>query len=143
MNQVMQGQPMTIFGDGLQTRAFSHVDDVAPVIARAPFVNASYQQVCNVGADRPYTVLDLAHEVAAAFGVDPQIRHLPARNEVTHAFSTHAKVRALFGDGPQIDLKTGIRRMAAWAKARGPMAPVNFKNIEIERNLPVSWRPQK
>src|SRR5580700_9736327 len=34
MNQIMQGQPMTIFGDGLQTRAFTHIDDVAPLIAR-------------------------------------------------------------------------------------------------------------
>ena len=41
MNQVLQGQPMTVFGDGLQTRAFSHVDDVAPLIARAPLVPAA------------------------------------------------------------------------------------------------------
>src|SRR5215472_3143837 len=38
MNQVMQGQPMTIFGDGTQTRAFSHIGDVAPIIATAPLV---------------------------------------------------------------------------------------------------------
>ena len=36
MNQVMSGKPMSVFGDGLQTRAFSHIRDVAPVIARAP-----------------------------------------------------------------------------------------------------------
>src|SRR6266496_2062196 len=35
MNQLLQGQPMTVFGDGLQTRAFSHVDDVAPIIAQS------------------------------------------------------------------------------------------------------------
>jgi UDP-glucose 4-epimerase len=64
MNQVMQGKPMTIFGGGLQTRAFSHVDDVAPVIARAPLVKEAYQNTFNVGADRHYSVLELAHEVA-------------------------------------------------------------------------------
>src|SRR5262245_7827355 len=51
MNQVMQAQPMSIFGDGAQTRAFSHIDDVAPVIARAPRVLAAYNQVFNIGAD--------------------------------------------------------------------------------------------
>jgi UDP-glucose 4-epimerase len=142
MNQVMQGQPMTVFGDGLQTRAFSHIDDVAPIIARAPFVSAAYQQVCNVGADQPYSVLELAREVASAFGVEAQVKHLAARSEVVHAFSTHDKVRGLFGDGAQITLKEGIQRMAVWAKARGPMAAVNFNNIEVSKNLPASWRPQ-
>jgi len=41
MNQVMSNQPMTVFGDGLQTRAFSHVNDVAPIIARAPLEAAA------------------------------------------------------------------------------------------------------
>src|SRR5262245_13637597 len=57
MNQLLQGQPMTVFGDGLQTRAFSHVDDVAPLIAKCPLVPAARNQVFNVGADTPYTVL--------------------------------------------------------------------------------------
>ena len=56
MNQIMQGQPMTIFGDGSQTRAFSYIDDVAPIIARSVDVPAAYNQVFNVGADQPYTV---------------------------------------------------------------------------------------
>jgi len=86
--------------------------------------------------------LELAQEVASAFGVEAQIKHLAARSEVVHAFSTHAKVRGLFGDGAQITLKEGIQRMAVWAKARGPMASVNFNNIEVNKNLPASWRPQ-
>ena len=49
MNQLMTGQPMTIFGDGTQTRAFSYIADVAPVIARAPDVPAAYNEVFNVG----------------------------------------------------------------------------------------------
>lgn len=142
MNQVMSGRPMTIFGDGLQTRAFSHVEDVAPVIARAPLVPAAYQEVFNVGADQPYTVLALAHEVARAFGVPPEIKHLPPRQEVVHAFSSHDKARAVFGPTPGIDLRTGIERMAAWAKARGPMRPVEFGNIEVPMNLPPSWTAQ-
>ncbi len=139
MNQVLQQQPMSVFGDGLQTRAFSHVDDVAPVIARGPLVREAFNQVFNIGADTPYTVLQLASEVATAYGVEPQIKHLAARNEVVHAFSDHGKVRRTFGLGQPIDLRTGIGRMAAWVKSQGPARPVTFSNIEVRKNLPPSW----
>ena len=139
MNQVMQGQPMTVFGDGTQTRAFSHVDDVAPIIARAPRVPAAGNQVFNIGADVPYSVNDLAAEVARAFGVEPRVTHLPARNEVLHAFSSHEKVARVFGQSPAVPLREGISRMAEWAKQRGAMAPVVFRNIEVRKNLPPSW----
>ncbi len=139
MNQVMSGQPMTVFGDGRQTRAFSHIDDVAPVIARAPLVTDAYQQIFNVGADRPYAVLELAEKVARAFGVAPRINHLPPRKEVEHAFSSHEKARRVFGAGTDITLDEGIARMSAWTRARGPMKPVEFSNIEVPINLPPSW----
>ena len=139
MNQVMQGRPMTVFGDGTQTRAFSHVDDVAPVIARAPRVPGAFNQVFNIGADRPYSVNDLAKEVARAFGVAPKVDHLPPRNEVLHAFSSHEKVARVFGKGRAVPLEEGLSRMVAWARQRGPMAPVVFRNIELRKNLPSSW----
>jgi len=140
MNQAMQGQPMTIFGDGLQTRAFSYIDDVAPVIARAPLLTEAYQQVFNIGADQPVTVLDLAQAVARALGVEPQLCHLPARHEVVHAFAAHDKVRRVFQPDRPVPLGEGLRRMAHWARQRGPLRPVDFKAIEVSVNLPPSWR---
>jgi UDP-glucose 4-epimerase len=140
MNQVLQGQPMTVFGDGTQTRAFSHVDDVAPIIARSPLVEAARNQVFNVGADTPYSVNTLAQEVAHALGAAPEILHLEARNEVLHAFSDHTKVNQIFQPPKPIDLRTGLERMAAWVRAQGPRTPVRFGNIEIEKNLPASWK---
>ena len=139
MNQVMQGKGMTIFGDGTQTRAFSHIDDVAPVIARGPLVEGAYNEVFNVGADRPYSVNELADEVARAFGAPRQVEYLPARNEVLHAFSSHDKVARVFGTTPGVSLRDGIQRMTEWAKRRGPMSPVVFRHIELRKNLPPSW----
>jgi UDP-glucose 4-epimerase len=139
MNQLLHGQPMTVFGDGRQTRAFSHVDNVAPVIARAPLVPAAYNRVFNLGADTPYTVLQLAEEVAAAFDRPAAVEHLPARNEVVHAFSDHSRVREVFNPPAPIDLRTGIRRMTAWVTAHGPATPVRFSDIEIRDKLPAGW----
>jgi len=139
MNQVLSGAPMSIFGDGMQTRAFSYISDVAPIIARAPLVSEAKNQVFNIGADTPYTVLQLAEEIADAFGVKASIQHLPARNEVVHAFSDHSKCCRVFGEQPPVELHEGIARMAAWVKSRGPSRPVEFKNIEVREKLPPSW----
>jgi UDP-glucose 4-epimerase len=141
MNNVLQDKPMPVFGDGLQTRAFSHIVDVAPVIARAPVVEASRNQVYNIGADQPYTILELANEIADAFGVEPVLEHLEARNEVVHAFSDHAKVRRDLQPPEALDLRSGIQRMAQWVREHGSRDPIEFVGeIEIERNLPPSWR---
>ena len=94
MNQVMQGKPMSVFGDGLQTRAFSYIDDVAPHIAKSVNVPEAYGEVINIGADTPYTVKYLAEVVARAFGVEPEIQYLPPRNEVVNAYSDHSKAAA-------------------------------------------------
>ncbi|HEY3463081.1 MAG TPA: NAD-dependent epimerase/dehydratase family protein [Gaiellaceae bacterium] len=139
-NQLLNGRPMTIFGDGLQTRAFTHIDDVAPVIARSIDVPAAANEVFNVGADTPYTVLDLAHAVANAFGVaEPQIEFLPARKEVVHAFSDHAKLHSVFGRQATVPLDEGLSRMAQWTREVGVREPIRFESVEVLRNLPPSW----
>jgi UDP-glucose 4-epimerase len=141
MNQVLQGQPMPVFGDGLQTRAFSHIDDVAPLIAKAPLVEASRNEVINVGADQPYTILELADAVASALGVSRDVVHLPARQEVVHAFSSHEKARQIFGVSPSIGLEEGIQRMGRWVQEHGVRDPVPFPGeIEVPRNMPPSWQ---
>jgi UDP-glucose 4-epimerase len=139
MNQLLQGQPMTVFGDGLQTRAFSHIDDVAPIIARSPLVRPAYNHVFNIGADTPYTILQLAEEIAGALSRPLNLKHLPARNEVVHAFSDHSRVHEVFAPPPAVNLRTGIRRMAAWVNSRGPATPTSFSNIEIREKLPPGW----
>jgi UDP-glucose 4-epimerase len=140
MNQVLQSKPMSVFGDGLQTRAFTHVDDVAPYIALAPRVPGAEGKVFNIGSDRPYTVLELANQVAAAFGVAPEVLHLEARNEVVHAVSDHTRFREVFQPGPEVSLESGLARMAAWVRSQGPAVPTVFRDIEIREKLPASWR---
>jgi UDP-glucose 4-epimerase len=139
MNQLMKDEPMTIFGDGTQTRAFSYIDEVAPVIAHAVEVPKAAGEVFNIGADRPYTVFELAHVVAHAFGKEPKIEHLPARNEVEHAYAAHDKVRGFFGETPQVSLEVGIGRMATWAKAKGPRKTPEFEGVELWKNFPAGW----
>lgn len=140
IRQCLDDQPLTVFGDGRQTRAFSHIDDVAPSIARAPLVHAAYNQVFNVGADEPYSVLQIAEQVARSLGRKLQIKHLDARNEVVHAFADHSKARTVFGNQATVPIATGIDRMVRWALEQSRDLPKEFYNLEVEKNLPESWR---
>jgi UDP-glucose 4-epimerase len=140
MNQILQDKPMTIFGDGLQTRAFSHIDNVAPLISQSPLVPEAMNEVFNVGADIPSTVLQLAEQVAAAFDKPSVVEHLPPRKEVVNAFADHSKVKSVFDPIPPVSLRTGIQKMASWVRSRGPSTPVVFNNIEVAKNLPGSWK---
>ena len=139
MNQIMQDLPLTVFGDGEQTRAFSYIRDVSPIIAKSIYVNEAYNQVFNIGADDVFTVNQLARTVCNEFGVDPKIKYLTARKEVVHAYSDHSKVQRIFNHKTQYTLEEGIHRMAEWAKKVGVRQSKKFKNIEIMKNLPSSW----
>ena len=139
MNQLMQGAPLTVFGDGEQTRAFSYVGDVAPVIARSVDLEGARNEVFNVGADRAFSVNELARTVMDVLGVEGEVRHVEARNEVDHAHSDHSKLYGVFGETPATTLRDGLKKMAEWAKETGVKSSSRFENIEITEKLPPVW----
>ena len=140
MNQLLQGRPMTIFGDGTQTRAFTYIDDVAPLMAEAIDVPAARNGTFNVGADQVCSLNELAHMTAAAMKVPPAIVHLPPRLEASHLHAAHDEVRRVFGDRPQTRLQDGLESMAAWVHSHGARRSAPFEGIEILKNLPMAWR---
>ena len=141
MNQLMQGKSLTVFGDGAQTRAFSHVDDVVlPMILclNRPETNG---EIFNVGADQPYSVNHLAKVIMNVLGKTTNIDYLPDRHEVRHAYADHAKIRKFFPELPEpISLEAGIQRMADWAKTHGPRKTKLFMDIEITKKIPEFWK---
>lgn len=139
MTQIMTGQPLTIFGDGKQTRAFTYIDDVAPKIARSVGLKAAYGETINIGADTPCSVNDLVDVISAELCVTPTVRRLPSRNEVLHAHSDHEKARRLFGQAPSMPLREGIKVMWQWAQTAGPRKTKQFDEIEVRIGLPTVW----
>jgi len=139
MNQLMQGKPLSVFGDGMQTRAFSYIGDMAPHIANCVNVPEARNQIFNIGADKEYSVKELAETVMKAMDIRGELRFLPARNEVLHAHADHSKVKKVFGDQPGTSLEDGLRRMAEWAKKTGIKKSARFKDIEILEKLPPIW----
>jgi UDP-glucose 4-epimerase len=140
MNQILQNKPLTVFGDGEQSRAFSYIGDVAPVIAKSIYIPEAYNDVFNVGANVPYTINQLIQNVREVMGNDPKIRYLEPRNEVVHAYSSHKKAESIFKISNKTDLSTGLRKMAQWVKENGAKTTKNFGEIEIEEKLPPIWK---
>jgi UDP-glucose 4-epimerase len=142
INCVLQNLPLPIFGDGEQTRAFSHIDEVAPLMAGSIFHPEAFNQTFNVGGDKHYSVNQVAQQIFGVTGKNTGIHYLPARHEVKHIYSSHEKIQRVLGEmGPKIELDEGIDRMVCWARKHGARQTKEFTGIEIERNLPESWRP--
>lgn len=139
MNQLMMKKPLTIFGDGKQTRAFSYIGDIAPAIANSVNIKEAHQQIFNIGADKEYNVNELAIAAMDAMGMKGEIQHLEARNEVVHAYADHNKAKKVFEIHSSTSLEEGLRKMAAWAKKVGIRKSARFKDIEITEKLPPIW----
>lgn len=141
INQIAHNAPMTVFGTGEQVRAFSYIDDVAPVISRGPLVAEARNQIFNVGGDKPYTVNQLATAIREALGVPAYpVDHQPARLEVEVAVSNHDKVKEVFGTPEAIGLEEGLEKTVAWYRSRGKFfQPVEFESVEVKDRMPPSW----
>jgi UDP-glucose 4-epimerase len=139
MNNILQSTPLPIFGDGTQTRAFSYIGDVAPVIANSINVPEALNQTFNVGADKPYSINELADAVCRTMGVQAKIEYLSARKEVVHAYASHERVRTVFNYEPCFSLEHGLQRMAGWVTKVGARASHDFGELDISKNLPRSW----
>ena len=140
MNNIMQEEPLLIFGDGEQTRAFTHIADVAPHIARVVDIPEASGEIFNVGSDEHVTVNELADLVMTAMGKEVRVINVRAREEVKHAYCSHEKFHSVFGTASEVSLPDGLDRMAAWAQSVGPRGSSLFTDIEIRKNLPDGWK---
>ncbi len=139
INQIRQNKPLTIFGDGKQTRAFSYIGDMAFSMANSINIKEAKNQVFNVGADEEYTIIELANAVLKSMKTSGEIRHVEARNEVVHAWANHDKFNSILKPNSFTSLPEGLNKMIAWAYKTGTKPASKFENIEIYENLPPIW----
>lgn len=137
--QILTNSPLTIFGDGLQTRAFTYIGDIGDTLASAAECAAARNRVFNIGADQSTSVLELAHLLKKVAGSDVPIVHLESRHEVVHAFSSHDAIRDAFGAGEQTSLEEGLRRTFEWVRHQAILPYTKPCDIEVSRNMPPSW----
>lgn len=111
---VRSGAPMTVYGDGRQTRDFIYVDDLCRGIAQAMTSGAS-GVVAHLGSGVETDVLTVADEVARRFGHDLPPQHQPARpGDIERTFADISYARERFSFDPSTTLGEGLDRTVRW-----------------------------
>jgi len=111
-DRILQAKPVTIFGDGLQTRDFVYVGDLVQLLARALKMPGLAGQVMNVGRGQQATLLDLVHALERVAGNTLQCRHTEARlGDIRHSCADTTRLRKLMGAIPETDLDTGLQAL--------------------------------
>ena len=138
MRQALQGIPLTVFGDGRQTRAFSYIEDVAQAIATMA-LGPKHGYIVNVGGEEPIQILTLAERVLEVTESRAGIAHLPRRYEVRDAYCKHDVLREVLGKWEPTSMREGLPRMAEWAQDL-TIGPLRQYDYEVERNLHAAWQ---
>lgn len=139
INNIMLNKPLTIFGDGNQSRAFTYVKDIVPYIAQSATNKKASNQIINIGSDKPYTINEIAKIISKYYSQKIEIIHLPPRHEVYQAFSNQSKAKKIFQMAKETKMENALKNMIDYAQKIGPIKTKIFKNIEIRTNLPPSW----
>lgn len=114
-DRAMRGEPLTIHGDGSQTRDFVFVTDVAAAIRAAAASHAARGAVINIGSGRETRILDLATTIIDIARGRSEVRFAPSRaGSIERSCAAIGRAVALLGFRPGVDLRTGIEATVAW-----------------------------
>lgn len=138
MNKILEGETLSIYGDGEQTRAFSYIDDILPPIHKALIVETVCNQIYNIGSSKFYSVNEIADTIVRVTGKG-KIQYLEGRHEVKDAYCDVTKVKRELGFVERTTLEEGITKMWKWAQT-APRRPVEkFSELEVTKGLYSFW----
>ncbi len=143
INRNLQSKPAIIYGDGLQTRCFSYVDDCVSCLEKMALDPSIVSEIINIGPDEgTITIKALAHLVANETGCNLEPVHMPDRpREVKHAMCSADKARQLLDYETKTDVKTAVAKTAEYIKLRG-VKPFDYSfPLEIvNEKTPKTWK---
>lgn len=141
MYQILNNLPISIYGDGAQTRAFSYIDDCLESFWNAAVFEKASKQIINVGGINGYTINEAAEILCEITGYDKSnIKHLEPRHEVKWCVPSYQKSIDLLGYKEKTNLKEGLTKMWEWAKTQPNRERYKWENYEITKGLYEYWR---
>ncbi len=122
IEQALQNKPLTVHGDGRQTRSFCYVSDTVDGIYKAVESDKVIGEVVNIGSDDEISINDLAKKVIAITKSSSDINYISYENfggryeDVRNRVPDLAKARELLQFEPEINLEHGLEKTVAWHK---------------------------
>ncbi len=140
IRKTLNGQPILVYGDGEQTRAFSDIKYYMEPFDR--LLTEYDGETFNIGADKHFTlneVADAVQKVGKKYGYEVPIEHGEPRHEVKHAYCDHTKAKSMlqFSDGT--NLEELIESMFVWAMKQ-PNRKVKTMEYEVTKDIYDYWR---
>jgi UDP-glucose 4-epimerase len=139
MYQYLNDQPITIFGDGEQTRAFSYIDDSLEPLWNAAVLPQASKEIINVGGIKEYSIKEAAEILKEVIGAK-EVVHLEGRHEVKHSIPTFQKSVDILGFEHKTDLKEGLTAMWEWVKQQPMKDRFVWDKYELEKGIYSFWK---
>ncbi|MHA6247039.1 UDP-glucuronic acid decarboxylase family protein [Pontibacter sp. CAU 1760] len=126
LSQALRGEPLSIFGDGSQTRSFCYVDDLVEGIYR--LLLSGYHLPVNIGNPSEITIREFAEEICRFTGVELKLEYQPLpKDDPQKRQPDISKAREVLGWEPQVDRAEGLRRTLEYFKEHVDTAPAEAR----------------
>jgi len=139
MYQHLNGQPMTIFGDGTQTRAFSFIDDSLEPLWKASFKPEASKQIINLGGIEEVSINEASKILREVIG-EGEILYLEGRHEVKHSIPTFQKSIDILDFNYKTSMKDGLTIMWDWAKKQPMRERFIWPFYELDKGIYSFWK---
>jgi UDP-glucose 4-epimerase len=139
MYQKLNNKPLTIYGDGEQTRAFSYIDDCLEPMWKAAILPEASNEIINLGGIHGCSINDAMEVMQEVIGVTPIIR-CEERYEIKHAVPSFQKSIDILGYKETTTLKEGLSEMWEWAKTQPNRRQYVWEKFELEDKIYTYWK---
>ena len=140
MYQYLNDEPMTIFGDGEQTRAFSFIDDILEPLWNSATREEASKQIINLGGVEEISIKEAANTLRAVIGTKDEFRYLEARHEVKHSIPTFQKSIDLLDFKSTTTLYDGLEQMWDWGKSQPMRERFVWDEYELDKGIYSFWK---
>lgn len=140
MYQKLNDEPITIYGSGEQTRAFSYIEDTVPCLWAAATYKEASKQIINVGGIDEHSINELKDLTLAIIGEDTPVVYKEARYEVKHAVPSYQKSIDVLDYKENFNIFEGISEMWDWAQTLKMRERFKWPSYEITKGMYSYWK---